>query len=449
MRPEPQTRPRSAAPVFAHAVRAAALVLVVVIPLVIVPWGGEAYSRPKVLVLYALAVTILAGWLGFRGTSRRSQWTMTRPEPAIWVFILALLVSSASTVNPRLTFFGAPGRFEGLAAWLAYMTLFFAGAHFFGSMPGFRTLVTWTGVGAVAAIVYGVVQLYLPPLFSGEAVIMEWYGRLGVPRIPSTLGNPIAFGGYLAFALPLLLALTTGSRGAGRFMWLLMACLAVVDGALTLTRGAWLAILIGLGVLGLAAGGDAWRRHWVIPAGVGAAMVVAAGLLITVVGSPAQIGSRVSMSVETASGSLAQRLYIWDRTLGLIRARPMLGWGLETLREVFPYDRASLVAVFGLRPTIVDKAHNDLLQMAVSIGIPGAAAYAAAWTLVVVSALRLHRTTAPRTLAAGWLAAVVAYLVQVQLSFSTVALAPVVWLLAGAACGWEATGGASQMRGDA
>jgi len=96
--------------------------------------------------------------------------------------------------------------------------------------------------------------------------------------------------------------------------------------------------------------------------------------------------------------------------------------------------------VFSPRPTIIDKAHNDLLQVAVSIGIPGALAYAAVWGSVVWSAVRMWRraTDAPRVLAAGWLAAITAYIVQVQFSFSVVALAPIVWLLAGSAAGWEA-----------
>src|SRR5207247_11256511 len=93
--------------------------------------------------------------------------------------------------------------------------------------------------------------------------------------------------------------------------------------------------------------------------------------------------------------------------------RPWLGWGLETLGTVFPYDRASLVQVFSPRPTIIDKAHNDLLQVAVSIGIPGALAYAAVWRSVVWSAVRMWRraTDAPRVLAGGLLAAIAPYLV--------------------------------------
>lgn len=436
----PETTRSSAVRVLTLLVRVAAIALVVAIPLVVMPWGTDAYSRPKVLVLYGLAGTIVGGWLGARVLSGRPQWTVTRPEVSVWTFVLALLVSSWFSVNPRLTFFGAPGRYEGLPALLSYVALFFAGAHFFGSASGLRTLAMWAGAGAAPAILYGVTQVYLPPIFPGEAVISEWYGTLGVPRIFSTLGNPIVFGGYLAFMIPLLLVLAAGSQGVRRFWWLLMSCLAVVDAALTLTRGAWLAAVAGLAVFGFAAGRDVWRRQWALAAGMVAAAVVAITLLVAVVGSPMLVGARVSASVETGSGSLAQRLYIWNRTLDLIPARPLLGWGIETLREVFPYDRPSLVSVFGVRPIVVDKAHNDLLQMAVSIGVPGAAVYAAVWVLIVSSASRLRRRAAGESqlLAAGWLAAVTAYLTQVQFSFSVVALAPLVWLLAGAASGWEA-----------
>src|SRR2546427_786933 len=73
-------------------------------------------------------------------------------------------------------------------------------------------------------------------------------------------------------------------------------------------------------------------------------------------------------------------------------------------------------------------------------GGPGALASAAVWGLVVWSVVRTWRRAAgsARILAAGWLAALTAYLVQVQFSFSVVALAPIVWLLAGSAAGWEA-----------
>lgn len=426
-------------------VRTAAVALVVALPLAVTPWGQDAYSRPKVLILYSLMISMLGAWIVLGTTSQRRRWIVTAPELALWAFVLATLVSSWTTVNARLTIFGGPGRYEGLLTIGACLALYFVGVHFFGTRTGLRRLVTWTAAAGSVVVVYGILQLYVPPLFAGEAFMREWYGGLGIPRISSTVGGPIVVGGYLAFMLPLLLALAIGSSSSMRYVWLAVACLSILTVALTLTRAAWLAAVIGLSISAAAMGPPMWRRHRMITAAMAAAAALSATILVTVVATPGQIGARVATSVVTESGSLAQRLYIWEHTLGLIRDRPLLGWGLETLREVFPYDRDSLVRHFGLRPVIIDRAHNDILQTAVSIGVPGTLAYVTVWVLIITSAARLLRRGGeePRLLIAGWLGAVAAYVVQAQFSFSTVAITPLVWLLAGAACGWEATGAQS------
>lgn len=120
-------------------VRAAGIALMVAVPLVVTPWGTDAYSGPKVLVVYGLTAVMAVGWLGIVA-SRRARWIPTAPELAVLAFLLAALLSSLASVQPRLTLFGAPGRYEGLLTVVCYVVLFFAGAHFFGSAGGFRTL---------------------------------------------------------------------------------------------------------------------------------------------------------------------------------------------------------------------------------------------------------------------------------------------------------------------
>lgn len=420
-------------------IRVAAVALVAVVPLVVTPWGQDAYTRPKVMVLYALVAVMVGAWVMMLVLSRR-QLKPNVPEVALWVFVLATLISSWTTVNPRLTFFGAPGRFEGLLTVVAYVTLYFVGVHFFGSAAGLRHLMTWVAAVAVPVATYGVLQLFIAPLFYGEAYTREWYGGLGVLRVPSTVGGPVVFGGFLASVIPVLLVLALTCRGIVRMIWLTGCCLAVMALALTLTRGAWLAAGLGLTVVAIGIGRQEWRRQAFVTVCIGIAVVAAATVLMTVVATPAQIGSRIATATGTRSGTVASRLFIWERTLELIRARPLLGWGLETLREVFPYHRDSLVRYFGPRPVIIDRAHNDTLQMAVSVGVPGATVYLVFWLLVIVAATRVWRRESgvARMLAAGWLGALTGYLVQAQFSFSSVAFTPIIWLLAGAACGWEA-----------
>ncbi|TMI74948.1 MAG: O-antigen ligase family protein [Bacillati bacterium ANGP1] len=424
---------------FARVSRAAGIILVVAVPIVVTPWGPDGYNQVKALTTEILASLAMIGWIGARLATGRPSWRFTAPELPLWAFLLAVLLSSVTSVNPRLSFLGGAGRYEGLFAHCGYVALFLVGVHFFGSYAGLRALVRAAGGAAVITSAYGVLQLFIPPLFAGETFIREWYSAPGIVRVPSTLSSPVMFGGYLSLMIPLLLATGVSARGTARRFWLAAACLALLALAMTIARAAWAATFIGLVILAIAAGRSTWR-HRIIVAALAVIVMASVGLLVTGVGRPAAIWSHVTASADIRSGSPAQRVYIWSRTLGLIGIRPWLGWGLETLGVVFPYDRASLVRVFGPRPTIIDRAHNDLLQVAVSIGIPGALAYAAVWGLVVWSAVRTWRRAAgsARILAAGWLAAITAYLVQVQFSFSVVALAPIVWLLAGAAAGWEA-----------
>jgi hypothetical protein len=77
--------------------------------------------------------------------------------------------------------------------------------------------------------------------------------------------------------------------------------------------------------------------------------------------------------------------------------------------------------------------------MAVSVGIPGAAAYLGFWILTVAAAVSIWRRTAnaSRILALGSTAALTGYFIQAQFAFSSVAVTPLVWLLAGAVAGWD------------
>src|SRR5258708_39482925 len=92
--------------------------------------------------------------------------------------------------------------------------------------------------------------MFVRPVFRGEAFIRDWYGGLGMPRVPSTLGSPVVFGGYLSVMIPLLLALAVLTVHWNRVLWLAAACLSYVAAVFTLTRAAWLGVAIGTGLAG-------------------------------------------------------------------------------------------------------------------------------------------------------------------------------------------------------
>src|SRR2546427_637123 len=332
----------AAGEMFARLARGAATVLVVAVPIVVTPWGSDGYNQVKALTTAVLVVLALTGWIGARLATGKPAWKFTAPELPLWAFLLAVLLSSVTSVNPRLSFLGGAGRYEGLFAHCGYVALFLVGVHFFGSYAGLRALVRAAGGAAVITSAYGVLQLFIPPLFAGETFIREWSSAPGIVRGPSTLSSPVVFGGYLALMIPLLLATGISARGGSRYLWLSAACLALVALSLTLTRAAWVAAVLGLVVFAVAAGRSVWHPR-ILVAALAVGGLVSMGFLVTGVGRAAGLWSPVIASVGSGSGSVAQRVYIWSKTLGLIGIRPWLGWGLETLGVIFPYDRASLV----------------------------------------------------------------------------------------------------------
>src|SRR2546428_5270798 len=91
---------------FARLSRAAGIILVVAVPIVITPWGPDGYNQVKALTSGILASLAIIGWIGARLATGRASWRVTAPELAVWALLLAVLLSSVTSVNPRLCFFG-------------------------------------------------------------------------------------------------------------------------------------------------------------------------------------------------------------------------------------------------------------------------------------------------------------------------------------------------------
>jgi O-antigen ligase len=84
---------------------------------------------------------------------------------------------------------------------------------------------------------------------------------------------------------------------------------------------------------------------------------------------------RLALNDESLS-SAETRLQMWPAVLRQIGASPFIGFGPETFAVTFPAYSPATVNTREDRGEIPDRAHNELLDFAVQIGIPGALAYA-------------------------------------------------------------------------
>jgi O-antigen ligase len=68
--------------------------------------------------------------------------------------------------------------------------------------------------------------------------------------------------------------------------------------------------------------------------------------------------------------ALTGRTYIWQETLKLIKARPILGYGQDTLAYYFPQNDINKIAGVDSYDALATKPHNFYLGMAFGSGIP-------------------------------------------------------------------------------
>lgn len=215
-----------------------------------------------------------------------------------------------------------------------------------------------------------------------------WDGRIYWlrPTEWTTVFGPFAnrnhYAGYMEMLVPLPIALII-SRGVRRETWLFYGFAAMVMGVtiiVSLSRGGIIGLVAGMIFLALVGARVSRRRlaandlaqrppsFWK-RAGAVAAIAIAITAGVVWIGAEGII-KRASDTFTTQINSrpednLFSREAIWQDTLTMIRANPVLGVGLGAYETVYPiYGRSDGFYV-------INYAHNDYLQVIADAGIAG------------------------------------------------------------------------------
>jgi len=154
----------------------------------------------------------------------------------------------------------------------------------------------------------------------------------------------------------------------------------------SLSRMGFFATLLSLLVLGLVALGTGRRRfrHWWLPAGLLTVVVSLAFVFLP----PDRLIFRIAKIASTDAITADTRLQIWQETIRLIGAYPLVGCG------VGGYESCMMRYQTTAHGYTVDFAHNDYLQVAAEQGIPGLLIWLALGALVTRSLWKvISRTT--------------------------------------------------------
>ncbi|MFN2290687.1 MAG: O-antigen ligase family protein [Anaerolineae bacterium] len=400
------------------------LLAAILTPLAVNLWGSQPFEPFKAALLRSVVWVMVGLWLAGGLAVRRNLWRDISGHPLFWPALTVIAVQTLATLlatDRALSFWGSYERAQGWLTLVSYGLLFLLVASRLRTLSQARRLALTIVLTGVPLTALGLAQA------SGWAPLP----LLTDARSPvyATLGRSNFLGAYLAILLPLTLAICLSSHA--RSWRLASACLLIGEIAviaLTQARGAWLATAVAVALFVLAwfwSQLGARGRRWQVLA----ASVVVLGLL----GSLA-----LSLWVSRSGGSTAARLTIWRAVVPLIGQQPLLGRGPEALGLVFPQAYPPELVYYQGRSVLIDRAHNLLLDWAVTTGTAGVLAQVTALALFFMTGWRAAQRTADRmrrALLAGCVAAVGGNIAGNLVSFDVTATATATALLMALAVG--------------
>lgn len=443
--------------------------IVFFVPLIFIRRIEDTFSLPKIDLLMIL-LTVIFGFFFFEIFFKKKPFSLFKNCPwflnlAILLFCLQTLLAIFFSINPEVSFWGYHKRWEGFVTWIAYFGLFYIALYLvksskdksrhisqsnqiFDQINKTEKIFFFAIIAALISFFYAFLQYFNLDPFS-------WGTDFGSKRVFSTLANPTFLGGYMAIVFPLALYFYFSKKGFfGRHqIFFGLAGLMIFSTVLFCqTRGGFLGLLGGMIVFFLLGG---INFFWQNKKKFSVLFILLLILLIFFGGNISERLKEIFAFSENSkvlqedskekgistffAGSAKERIYIWEKTLKIIKDYPLFGIGPDNLRFILNnYERLTDNQFHSY--TTVDRVHNDLLEMAVSRGIPGLIFYLSILVslgCIFWKVFQKHlKTQSTRLFFAALVSGMLAYLIQNQFAFSTVALSFLFWILAGCLVGF-------------
>lgn len=396
------------------------VITLVLVPLIIIPGSDDFFYYPKILMVYFLALFMLGTHVI---AHNRKEFRIDRIDLVLLTFLFSVGVAILFSDNLIAAIWGKYRREEGLFAIISYMLLYiFAKRYYKENKKKFIMI----GLSAVIVSLYGISQYFGFDPIPRDEIRLLWYGR---PF--STMGNPNFLGTYLVLMLPLPLFRFLRES---KYIFLIISSIIYLCLLLTFTRSALLAfaVIMSFTLFYVVKRKYLWGKYLVL-------LLVFFSITVFVneesngrlYGRFLSIGNDAQVLLDREEGyeqAGANRVYIWLRTIELIKESPWVGYGLENLESVFIEKYSDeMMEIYG-KVYLVDRAHNEYLHIAVSSGIPALIAYL---IFIFLCLKKGYELTKKDIRYLPYLMAVSAYLVQAFFNISVVAVAYIFWIFLG------------------
>jgi putative inorganic carbon (HCO3(-)) transporter len=384
-------------------------------PLVLTLWRKEEFYDGK--IVFAAVITGLYALIQLSLNTKTFWRRLDNIEWLLVTYVLLVTVSTAFSIDRSMSIWGQEYLREGIISLLLYIAIFYLCYREFKFSN--KTLAAIL-MCAVIISIYGMLQYY--GVVKGATAIV----RNCMEQRMSTLGNRNFAGTYSMLFLPVAFGLylygkrVLGLLTAGILFGLLMA---------SQTRSAWIAMTACLSLFFIFSIHDKGmlKRYAILMllfAAIFGAMNYSQEDALASRAKTVVIDAKNIKQDSAGSG----RIFYWKRTLPLLFQRPWLGSGPDTYGHVMQNEYGQIEMYF-------PKAHNEYLQMLITLGWPATIVY----LMIVGSVLmRIAKQMRKNPVLQVLFCCITGYLVQAFFNISTISTAPVFWAILGIGAGARA-----------
>lgn len=412
------------------------------IPLIINPTVVDYYYKPKIDSLYSLIIIIFFAVLLKNIIFKKSfKFRKTCLFVPLCCYTLSVIVSTFLSICPEISIKGDVLRYETIFTLFSYVTVVVLFSNIVKREQEFHFMIKALLFSTSLISLYAVIQ------YAGfnptEHFLPE--ARQTEHRVGSTIGNPNFLGKFLVLVLPLyIFYFFRSDSNKIKFYFATGFFLSFLALIFTFTRGSWLGFGAGMVFL-----------FFIVPDGklvsnkTKKILAVSLILFCTVFSAGLYFAEdnaknnssffpmikfkiRSSFDFEKGMGS-ATRLFLWKSAVDLILEKPVFGYGPDThvmaMRKInLDYCRKFKDVV------IIDRAHNNYLDMAIGRGLFGLAAYLSVICVFMIwlwKTMKNERENSRKILLCCIISAFFGYLINDLFIFSVVSVSPTFWSLMG------------------
>ena len=394
-------------------------ILIIALPIAIMP-GKTTYNIPKVwTLLIGGAILLILLLINYK------KLKLDKKDYVILAFAVLVFISTMLSSKVKISIIGEINRYEGMLAFYTYILIYFCAKKFLKYKDNKTLLNVLYGV-YISISILGILQYYIK-LPTNDLYPIFNKGACG------TFGNTNFMGSFISMGIPIFIItyIIKGDKISFITSLLVFFCLIACR-----ARSGWVAFgifsIILLIYLIKNKNKKLFKRAVIL--------VVCFIMIFMLLYLPEK--SIVKQKINQVKNDVtiaktkglndklgSSRIQVWKIVIELIEKYPIFGVGTDNLKKGIADNLTETSINFILRAKVsIDKAHNEYLHIAVTLGIPALVIYLTLLCMIVFPKLK-NILKQEKTFII--LSAIISYLVQAFFNISTIGVAPLFWLSLG------------------